>query len=90
MTDYTRSKYAGLVSIYLRTKIEAAKDGKVMFNVTGPTKVDLWIDGKHVAGERDFETNIKAGKHTVMIRLDAKAVPPQLRLKSRDVSFAIE
>lgn len=85
-----RSKYAGLVSIYLRTKVEAAKEGKVMFNVTGPTKVDLWIDGQQIAGERDFETNIKAGKHTVLIRLDAKAVPPQLRLKSRDVSFAIE
>lgn len=85
-----KSKYVGLVHIYMRTKVEAAKDGQVMFNVTGPTKVDLWVDGQQLKGERDFSTNLKAGKHTVLVRLDAKAVPPQLRLKSRDVSFAVE
>ena len=84
------NRYVGLVNIYLRTKVSAAKDGNATFAVTGPTKVDLWVDGKKVKGEKSFSTNLKAGDHTVVIRVDAKAVPGQLRMKSREVAFATE
>ena len=84
------NKYVGLVNVYLRTTVEAAKDGRATFSVTGPTKVDFWVDGKPVKGDRSFAVNLTAGKHTVLIRLDAKAIPAQLRIKSRDVAFATE
>ncbi len=83
-------RHISLVNVYLRTQVEAAKDGNVTLAVTGPTKADLWIDGTPVKGEREFTTHVKAGKHTVLVRLDAKVLPSQVRLKSRELSFATE
>jgi len=84
------NKHVGLVSIYLRTRVSAAKDGRVMFSVTGPNRVELWVDGRKLQGDMNFNADLKAGDHTVVIRLDARDVPAQLRLKSRDVAFATE
>ena len=79
-----------LVNIYLRTRIEVAKDGEVTLSANGPDKAALWIDGEPVDGETSFTTNLSAGEHTVLVRLDAKAVPQSFRLVSRDVTFATE
>ena len=88
MTEPPRN--ISLVNVYLRTGIEAAKDGDVTISVNGPDKAAMWIDGKRVDGTTSFKTNVKAGKHTVLVRLDGKAIPTAFRLVSRDVTFATE
>ncbi|MGB7343634.1 MAG: PVC-type heme-binding CxxCH protein [Pirellulaceae bacterium] len=88
MTEPSRN--ISLVNVYLRTGIEVSSDGEVTLTTNGPAKAALWIDGKQVDGETSFTTNLIAGKHTVLVRLDAKALPDAFRLVSRDVSFATE
>ena len=79
-----------LVNIYLRTKVQASNDGAVTFNVKGPKSADLWIDGKPVEGDTTFKSDLTAGDHTVLVRLDARDVPENFQLRSSDVSFAVE
>ena len=79
-----------LVNVYLRTKISVASEGDVTLNTNGPDKAALWVDGKPVEGTTLFKTNLKAGEHTVLVRLDAKALPKAFRLVSKDVTFATE
>ena len=83
-------RYTSLVNVYLRTEIEVANNGEVTFGLNGPNKAALWVDGNRVDGETSFKTNLKAGNHTVLVRLDAKALPTTFRLASKDVSFATE
>ena len=77
-----------LVNVYFRTEIEASADGEATFNVAGPEKAAMWIDGEPVKGELEFKPELKAGKHTVLVRIDGKAIPENFRLSSRDVTFA--
>ncbi|QDT08303.1 PVC-type heme-binding CxxCH protein [Planctomycetes bacterium K23_9] len=88
MTEQPR--HISLVNVYLRTTVDVASDGGVTIDVTGPDKAALWVDAKRIEGENSFKTNLKAGTHTVLIRLDAKALPEAFRLVSRDVSFATQ
>ncbi len=76
-----------LVNVYLRTHIEAASDGPVTFSVDGTDQAALWVDGQAIDGKK---TDLKAGKHTVVVRLDARGLPDQFKLHSRDVSFAVQ
>ena len=77
-----------LVNVYVRTNIEVAQDGDVTLKVNGPEKVAMWIDGQMLDGATSFSSNLKAGKHTVLVRLDGKAIPESFQLASRDVTFA--
>jgi putative heme-binding domain-containing protein len=77
-----------LVHVYLKTRIEVAQAGEVTLTV--PSKADLWIDGHAVDGETSFTTELAPGRHTVVIRLDARDLPPEFRLESDDVAFIAE
>jgi hypothetical protein len=88
MTEQPRN--ISLVNVYLRTKFTVAKDGEFTFSTTGPDKSALWIDGERVEGEVSFTTNLDAGVHTAVLRLDGKALPKAFRFVCRDVNFATE
>ncbi|MEO2040255.1 MAG: HEAT repeat domain-containing protein, partial [Pirellulales bacterium] len=75
------------VGVYLKTDIEVATDGDVTLSANGADSADLWVDATPVEGITNFTTELTAGKHTVVIRLDGKKLPASFRFVSRDVTF---
>ena len=80
----------GPVGVFLRTHIEVATDSAVTLSANGADTADLWVDAKPVKGDTNFTTQLTAGKHTVVIRLDGKKLPASFRFVSRDVTFLTE
>jgi hypothetical protein len=77
----------GLVHIFAGTKFEMQKAGDATFKLPKGIKAQAWLDGKSLGTANQFKTKIAAGKHRIVIRLDAKALPKVLRLESTDVVF---
>ena len=75
------------VDVYLKTDIEVATDGDVTLSANGADAADLWVDSMPIEGDTNFTTELAAGKHTVVIRLDGKKLPASFRFVSRDVTF---
>ena len=95
-------KYSGIVAVYAATHVEASKGGLARFVLTVSAPAQLWIDGKAVAeipavksGEGsasalEYRAELSAGRHAVVLKLDPKALPEALTLKSPDVAFVNE
>ena len=81
-------RHMSLVTVYLRTSVEAADDVKATLTTAGPKSAEMWIDGQRVDGSNSFTTELKKGKHQVIVRLDARDLPKVFRLSSRDVTFS--
>jgi hypothetical protein len=75
------------VDVYLKTDIEVATGGGVTLSANGADAADLWVDSMAIEGDTNFTTELTAGKHTVVIRLDGKKLPASFRFVSRDVTF---
>jgi putative heme-binding domain-containing protein len=75
------------VGVYLKTDIEVVTDGDVTLSANGADAADLWVDAMPIEGDTNFTTELTAGKHTVVIRLDGKKLPASFRFVSRDVTF---
>ena len=80
-------RYVGLVHVFAGTYFEMQKAGLAKFKLPAGTKTDAWIDGKPLGRANSFSIRVAAGKHRIIIRLDAKALPKVLRLESKDVAF---
>lgn len=79
-----------LVNVYLRTTVDVPRSGPVQLAVGGVDKAALWIDGARIDGDSEFRTELEAGRHTVLVRLDGRDLPETFRLSSADVMFASE
>ena len=77
----------GLVHVFAGTKFEMQKAGNATFTLNKGVKAEVWIDGKPLGRANQFTTKVAAGKHRIVFRLDAKALPKVLRLESTDVVF---
>ena len=80
-------RHVGLVHIFAGTNFEVQKAGKVTFKLPTGLKTEAWINGEPIKRGTQFTTELKPGKHRIVIRLDAKALPKALRLESKDVAF---
>ncbi len=77
----------GLVHVFAGTNFEVQKAGAITFKIPAELKTDAWIDGKPLKRGNQFTAELKPGKHRIVIRLDAKALPKAMRLESKDVAF---
>jgi hypothetical protein len=80
-------RHVGLVHIFAGTNFEVQKAGRVTFKLPAGLNTEAWINGNPLKRGNRFTTELKPGKHRIVIRLDAKAPPKALRLESRDVAF---
>ncbi len=77
-------------ALYAAAQFEVAKTGAVSLKLDGPAAAQVWVDGKAVAGANEFHPELQSGKHTAIVKLDAKKLPDALRLESEDVTFLAE
>lgn len=94
LTEMTKQPInISLVHVYGRTNFEVASSGPVVLSL--PCQAAMWIDGREVEGQVDaqgtrFTADLQTGHHRVVFRLDARDLPENLRLQSKDVVFANE
>ena len=84
-------RYIGLVGIYALTQLDVAKAGSVRLRVEGTDSATVWIDGKAatVAPGGVVEATLSAGSHPLVVRMDPKKLPENLRVGTSDGTFVV-
>ncbi len=83
-------RHIGLVHVFAGTQFEVPKTGPVRFALPKGVAAEAWLDGKPLKALKagnPFEATVAAGKHRLVLRLDAKALPKVLRLESGEAVF---
>jgi putative heme-binding domain-containing protein len=75
--------------IYAATEISTAAAGIVHFKLTAGPGAELWVAGAKVPGNGAFEVSLPAGIHRVVVQLDPKKVPSELRLEASEGAFVL-
>jgi putative heme-binding domain-containing protein len=83
-----RDAWVGTLAICAATEINLAQAGPVKFQLEAPA-AELWVDGKKIGDAGDSKTDLAAGKHRVLVRLNPQKMPDAVRLRS-DASFVLE
>ena len=89
-----QSVFNSLVGVFLEVKVQSS-GSPATFEIQGVRSAKLWVDGVAVEkrdGEADeahslFETKLKSGEHTVLVRINAVDIPKALLIQSDDVTF---
>ena len=105
-TVAVESVFTSLVNLYVRVRLNVSNERAAVIDVSGPTKIAAWIDGKPVevdslssdedsGNSTDSKTNrikhsLQPGPHTLLIQFDANAIPDAVRVQSKDVTFATD
>ncbi|HEY2952376.1 MAG TPA: hypothetical protein VGK40_07330, partial [Verrucomicrobiae bacterium] len=77
-------------AFYVAARFSTAKAGPVTIMLPGLNSPKAWIDGKPVGGNTELKSELAAGAHLLIVRLDAADLPAQLRAESADVTFLVE
>ena len=80
-------KYRDPKSVYAAAQFQVAKSGAVTFHLTGASASATWIDG-HPANN-ELKTDLPAGAHTIITKLDANHLPDAIRLESAEGTFLV-
>ena len=75
--------------VYAATELVTSKDGPVRLHLKAAPGSELWVDGHKVGGNGTSTASLKAGTHRVIVRMDPKQVPDELRLDSPDGAFVL-
>jgi putative heme-binding domain-containing protein len=82
----TPGKYLGLVGLYAAARLQTTEAGSVTLKFE-EAPLAIWVDGKPVSPTTSSATELTAGAHTVVVRLDPKKLPKALRLESSAGTF---
>lgn len=74
-------------NVYIAAQFTAPKDGPATISVENAKPQAIYIDGKL---STSASGDVKAGSHTLILKLDATALPETLRLRSPEVTFATQ
>ena len=77
------------LAIYAGTELTTANAGPVRFKLTAGPGAELWVDGRKIGGAGDTTTELAAGTHRVIVRLDPKQVPEVVKLETKDGAFRL-
>jgi hypothetical protein len=83
-----REFWVGTLAIYAATEINLAQAGPVKFQLEA-AGAELWVDGKKIGAGGESKTDLAAGKHRVLVKLDPQKMPDALRLRA-DAGFLLE
>lgn len=81
-----RSVWVGTLDIFAATELQTSKAGPVKFNLDA-TAGEVWIAGKRIGGPGESVTDLPAGTHRVLVRIDPKKVSEKISLKSSEGTF---
>lgn len=82
-----RLRYRNPEGLYAVTRFEVAKAGPVTLEFPALDKASLWIDGKPQPISSRVTVDLAAGQHTMVLRLNATALPAYLTARATDATF---
>ena len=83
------SPWTARLGVYAGTELVTSKEGQVRFTLKASPGTELWVDGRKVGGNGASTASLKPGTHRIVVRMDPKQVPDELRLESQDGSFVL-
>ncbi len=75
-----------MVGLYAAAQLQIAQAGAVQLQFSHVPDA-VWIDGKPLSGGARIPAELTAGTHTVVLRLDPKKLPVDLRLEATVGTF---
>jgi len=80
-------RIVGVVGIYAATRLQIAEAGTVKLTFSEMPQA-VWLDGKPQNSNGTVSVELAGGTHTIMVRLDPKKLPENMRLESTAGNFA--
>ena len=71
-------------------EFELAKAGEVTLELDGAKSAKVWVDGKLVENRRNIVTSLSAGKHSIVLRFDPKALPKTVKVSASTGTFLVD
>ncbi len=85
-----------LTGVFVATTFTLSKTGGVTLSVEGVNTTDAWLNGNKAKvnspgpkGALELTSQLPAGTHTLLLRLDAAKLPEQIKVKSADVNWSL-
>ncbi len=89
--EVTRAQaWTARLGVFLGTEFTTVRAGAVNFALTAGPGSELWVDGRKVGGPGASAVDLAAGVHRVVVRLDPRQTPEEVRLESRDGTFRLD
>lgn len=89
--EVTRGQpWTARLAVCAATEIQVASAGPIRFQLSANPGAELWVGGKKAGGPGLTTVTLEAGRHRIVVKLDPKKVPDQLRLESADAAFVLE
>lgn len=86
----SRTGNRSVPAVFAAAQFSSPKDGATHLKIEGATPMAIYIDGKPVARGNEPTADLKAGSHTIIVKLDATNLPETLRIRSNEVTFATQ
>lgn len=81
--------FSGPIALYAAARFQVSSPGSVSFKLSGAANEQAWIDGAPVKTAAEIKSQMAAGIHTIVLKLDPKRLPDDLRLESADGTFLV-
>jgi putative heme-binding domain-containing protein len=85
-----RQLWAGRLGVFLATELTMAQPGRAQFTLTAGPGAELWVDGNKVGGVGSSAVVLGQGVHRVLVKLDPKQIPAEVRLECWDGVFRLD
>jgi len=76
--------------VLLAARFQSSRTGPVKLKISGLNSPKAWLDGKPVSGAAEIETEIPAGQHALVLKVDPRQLPESIKIESQDVSFLVD
>ena len=83
-------RWVGVIGVYAGAEFELAKVGEVTLELDGAKSAKVWVDGKLVENRRNIVTSLSAGKHSIVLRFDPKALPKTVKVSASTGTFLVD
>jgi len=83
-------QWIGVIGVYAGTEFEVAQAGEVTLQLEGADGAKVWIDGRVVKAAGEIKTSLVAGKHSLVLRFDPKALPKAVRASTSQGTFLVD
>jgi putative heme-binding domain-containing protein len=83
-------QWIGVIGVYAGTEFEVAQTGEVTLQLEGADSAKVWIDGKVVKTAAEIKTSLAAGKHSLVLRFDPKALPKVVKASTSQGTFLVD
>lgn len=82
-------RYTGLIGVYAATRLQIPDNSEIELKLEDIEGANLWLDGKPLAAGPSIRTSVSSGTHTLMLRLDPKHLPENLRVSTSKGTFVM-